>query len=171
MGRELFGLHGKGITTHAADARPWLDEQKGRFDAILVDAYRQPYIPFYLTTREFFQEVRDHLQPGGVVAVNVGHPPKSPELEQVLTATMASVFGRSHVLRDRFDDTNTMLLGTTGSDPVGHLHQAGLAPDAQTVADEVADRLAPGLRGGEVYTDDRAPVEWLVDLSLAQVAK
>ncbi|MBV9832635.1 MAG: fused MFS/spermidine synthase, partial [Marmoricola sp.] len=171
VGRELFGLRGRGISTHAADARPWLDEQKGRFDAILVDAYRQPYIPFYLTTQEFFAEVRRHLEPGGVVAVNVGHPPKSPQLEQVLTATMASVFGRDHVLRDRFDDTNTMLLGTTGSDPAWHLHQAGLAPDAQAVADEVADRLSPGLSGGEVYTDDRAPVEWLVDLSLAQVAK
>ena len=36
--------------------------------------------------------------------------------------------------------------------------------------DEAADRLRPALRGGPVYTDDRAPVEWLVDLSLADVA-
>ena len=32
-------------------------------------------------------------------------------------------------------------------------------------------RLAPGLRGGDIYTDDWAPVEWLVDLSLAAEAK
>ena len=43
--------------------------------------------------------------------------------------------------------------------------------DVQPVADDVAGRLAPGLRGGTVYTDDKAPVEWLVDLSLAQVAR
>ena len=30
-----------------------------------------------------------------------------------------------------------------------------------------AARLGPRLPGGTVYTDDRAPVEWLVDLSLA----
>ena len=31
-------------------------------------------------------------------------------------------------------------------------------------------RLAPRLPGGEVYTDDRAPVEWLVDSSLLEYA-
>ncbi len=117
VGRRLFDLRGRDITTHTADARPWLDAQKGRYDAILVDAYRQPYIPFYLATKEFFTEVRDHLNPGGVVAVNVGHPEQSPKLEQVLTATMGSAFGRNRVLRDRVDATNTMLLGTTGSVP------------------------------------------------------
>ena len=53
-----------------------------------MDADRQPYIPFYLVTREFFQEVHDHLQPGGTVMVNVGHPEGSDRLEKVLAATM-----------------------------------------------------------------------------------
>jgi hypothetical protein len=34
----------------------------------------------------------------------------------------------------------------------------------------VGARLGPGLRGGPVYTDDRAPVEWLTDLSLFRYA-
>ena len=42
---------------------------------------------------------------------------------------------------------------------------------AERVAAAAADRLTDGLRGGTVYTDDRAPVEWLVDASLAQVAE
>jgi len=90
----------------------------------------------------------------------------------VLTATLASVFGRDHVWRDPFDDTNTMLVGTTGAtDPAHQLRSADLPPAVRTTADDAADRLAPGLAGGSVYTDDKAPVEWLVDLSLAQVAK
>ena len=36
---------------HTADARPFLREHRRRYDAILVDAYRQPYIPFYLATK------------------------------------------------------------------------------------------------------------------------
>ena len=172
VGRRLFDLHGSRITTHTADARPWMAAQRGRYDAILVDAYRQPYIPFYLATKEFFTEVRDHLDPGGVVAVNVGHPEQSRKLEQVLTATLANVFGRGHVFRDPVDATNTMLLGTTGDvPPTDRLLAAAMPDDVQSVADEVAGRLAPGLRGGSVYTDDKAPVEWLVDLSLAQVAR
>ena len=52
----------------------------------MVDAYRQPYIPFYLTTREFFALVRDRLEPGGVVVVNAGHPEGSTQLEEMLAA-------------------------------------------------------------------------------------
>jgi hypothetical protein len=43
---------------------------------------------------------------------------------------------------------------------------AGLHP----LLGEVADRLGPALGGGQVYTDDRAPVEWLTDLSLLRYA-
>ena len=74
---------------------------------IIVDAYRQPYIPFYLATREFFELVRDRLAPGGVVIVNVGHPEGSDELETVLGRTMAEAFPT--VLRDPIEATNTLL--------------------------------------------------------------
>ena len=39
---------------HTDDARPYLTHTSTRYDEIVVDAYRQPYIPFYLTTKEFF---------------------------------------------------------------------------------------------------------------------
>ena len=93
----------------AEDARPWLEASDGGYDAILVDAYRQPYIPFYLTTAEFFALAAERLAPGGVVIVNVGHPEGSDALEQVLGATMASAFPR--VLRDPIADVNTLLVG------------------------------------------------------------
>jgi spermidine synthase len=172
VGRQLFDLEGPRLHTHTADARPWLEASKQRFGAILVDAYRQPYIPFYLTTHEFFALTRDRLTPGGVVAVNVGHPQGSDTLEKVLTATMRSVFGHDHVWRDPVDDTNTMLLATSSrTDPRLRLRALPTAPEVVGVADATAERLRPGLSGGSVYTDDRAPVEWLVDASLAQVAE
>ncbi|HEY2200605.1 MAG TPA: hypothetical protein VGH56_01860, partial [Solirubrobacteraceae bacterium] len=45
-----------------------------------------------------------------------------------------------------------------------------LSPDLVRLAREVAARLGPALRGGTVYTDDRAPVEWLTDLSIVRYA-
>jgi predicted membrane-bound spermidine synthase len=172
VGRELFGLRGGNITTHTADARPWLQAQTQTFDSILVDAYRQPYIPFYLATREFFDVARARLAPGGTVAVNVGHPPGSDSLEKVLTATMRASFGDGRVWRDPVDDTNTVLLATNGDfDPAQQLRGVELPDDVRRVADEAAARLEPGLRGGTVYTDDQAPVEWLIDASLARVAE
>jgi spermidine synthase len=172
VGRELFDLRGRNITTHDADARPWLQAQDEKYDAILVDAYRQPYIPFYLTTREFFDLVKERLTPGGTVAINVGHPAQSDKLEKVLTATLRAALGSDRVFRDPVEDTNTMLLGTTsGADPAQRLRDAEAPGEVRAVAGATAGRLADGLTGGTVYTDDRAPVEWLVDASLAQVAE
>jgi spermidine synthase len=93
VGERLFDFHAPHLETHAADARPWLRATDRRFDVIYVDAYRQPYIPFYLATKEFFRLARERLNPGGMVIVNVGHPEDSNKLEKVLTATMGSVFG------------------------------------------------------------------------------
>jgi hypothetical protein len=38
------------------------------------------------------------------------------------------------------------------------------------VALDAARQVEPPLRGGDVYTDDRAPVEWLIDKSIVDYA-
>jgi predicted membrane-bound spermidine synthase len=170
VGRELFGLRAPRLRTHAADARPWLRATKRRFDVIYVDAYRQPYIPFYLATKEFFALAKSRLNPGGAVIVNVGHPENSPRLEQVLSSTMGAVFG--HVVRDPAQDVNTQLVAADVPLSAARLRAAAdrMDPALAPVARAAADRLAPALRGGRVYTDDVAPVEWLIDASIVQVA-
>ena len=167
LGERYFDLHlDHRLRAYTADARPWLHDSDGGYDVIVVDAYRQPYIPFYLATREFFQLAADRLAPGGVVVVNVGHPEDNDDLEKVVGRTMADVF--STVLRDPIKDSNTLLLGTDSSASGGDLLDARrLLPQilGNQAAIEAA-RLEPRLPGGEVYTDDRAPVEWLTDRSI-----
>lgn len=173
-GRNLFDMQAPRLTTHADDARPWLRKNEGPFDAILIDAYRQPYIPFYLTTTEFFSLVRDRLAPGGVVVVNVGHVPEDYELEKVLAASMRTAFADDAVLHDPVAETNTMLVGLADAEADAEAilrDRVTTAPaELRSVLTGIADRLGPAYEGGEVYTDDKAPVEWLVDLSLAGVA-
>ena len=63
IGRRYFGLEARPqLREIAEDARPFLRRTEERYDSIFVDAYRQPYIPFYLTTREFFALARERLQ-------------------------------------------------------------------------------------------------------------
>jgi hypothetical protein len=133
---------------------------------IVVDSYRQPYVPFYLATREFFDLVRDRLAPGGVVVVNVGHPEGNDDLETVIGRTMSAVF--NSVLRDPFDDSNTLLAASERAASAGRLRAAisTLPAGLQRLAEAEAARIGPRLPGGSVYTDDRAPVEWLVDRSI-----
>ena len=131
---------------------------------------RQPYIPFYLSTREFFALARRHLTPRGMIVINVGHPEHSDRLEKVLSATMGAEVRT--VLRDPSQPTNTMVVGTDAPVSPGALRAAvPRMPGAlQPVAEATAARLAPSLRGGRVYTDDVAPVEWLIDTSIVKVA-
>ena len=68
VGRRFLGMNNPRLTVHTADARYWLRGAKGGFDSIVVDAYRQPYIPFHLASREFFALVRARLAPDGIVA-------------------------------------------------------------------------------------------------------
>ncbi len=171
LGRRYLGLRNPRMRVFSEDARPWLRRVDGGYDAIVVDAYRQPYIPFYLATREFFELARGRLAPGGVAIVNVGHPVGSGELERVLGRTMASAFPR--VLRDPVKPTNTLLLAAAGPLGPGRLRAAAASLPAplREPARRGAARLTARLSGGEVYTDDRAPVEWLVDSSLLEYTR
>jgi hypothetical protein len=97
--------------------------------------------------------------------VNVGHPEGNDDLEKVIGRTLAAVF--PNVLRDPFDDTNTLLVAS-GHASVGRLRAArrALPRGLRDLAWGELEKTGPRLGGGSVYTDDRAPVEWLVDRSI-----
>lgn len=170
LGRRYLDLRNPRMRVFSEDARPWLERSGGGYDAIMVDAYRQPYIPFYLATRDFFELVRERLAPGGLVIVNVGHPEGGEELERVLGRTMAAAFPR--VLRWPIEETNTLLVAGEGAFSAARLRAnvGALPAPLRSEARRAAVALEPRLPGGEVWTDDRAPVEWLVDSSLLEYA-
>jgi spermidine synthase len=170
IGRDWFEMDNPRLRLHHEDARPWLGQVEGRFDVISVDAYRQPYIPFYLTTREFFELARERLAPGGVIVVNAGHPGGQVELEKMLTASMGTAF--PHVARDPITPTNTLLVGSVRPIRAERLARASdrLPEGLRPLALSTARRLAPPLPGGTAFTDDRAPVEWLIDRSIVDYA-
>ena len=133
---------------HADDARPFLRKTDERYDFIFLDTYRQPYIPFYLATKEFFELARDRLAPGGAVIINVGHPEDSARLEQVLTATMGAAF--PHVARDAVRDTQHAADRQHGRSVARRAcwrRRRGCTPDLRPVALADARRLEGAARG------------------------
>jgi hypothetical protein len=105
-----------------------------------------------------------------VLVVNAGHPEGQDDLEKVLTATIGDVF--PHVMRDPIEDTNTLLVASLRPLSAAGIRAAvpELPPGLRPTAMAAAARLAPPLSGGEVYTDDKAPVEWLIDKSIVDYA-
>ncbi len=167
VAHRYFHLDSPNVHPVVADARYWLDTQAGKYDVMALDAYQQPYIPFHLTTREFFTSVRDHLNPGGAVVVNVGRTTTDYRLVDAIASTMAAVYP-SVFLVDVPDFTNTMVYGSTEPTTIDDIkHNLGLVnePLAKAIATSaVGDgglRVSP--YHGQVFTDDLAPVERLID--------
>lgn len=169
LGRQYFDMRNPNLRVFNEDARPWMERAKGPYDVVLMDAYQPEYIPFYLTTREFFEIVRDRMTQRGVFIVNLDHPEDHPDLERVVGRTLAEVF--PEVRRREIGPTTTLLLASKVEiDPKRmreNAEELDLPDELLAIATDTAtaDDLGPRLPGGRVFTDDRAPVEWLVDLS------
>lgn len=177
VAREYFALDEmENLDIVVADGRYALKSSDRRYDLIGVDAYRQPYIPFQLTSREFFEEVSGRLRPGGVAVVNAGRTTTDYRLVDALASTMRDVF--PHVIAvDVARYTNTMLIAS--HEPLSTealMTNLAALPDSSPVHEVAAWSLDSGnIRdiepGGQVFTDDRAPVELVIDQMIYDAAR
>jgi spermidine synthase len=171
VGRRWFGMEDNPrLEVHDADARPFLRRTDERYDLIVVDAYHQPYVPFYLATREFFELVRERLAPGGMVALNVATVPDDRRLVRAIGRTLAAELPQ--VLEWPALRFNTLVLGL--SQPLAQDElQRRLAEgpdDLAPLRELLARDTRPLDAEGEVWTDDHAPVEWLTDRMIISYA-
>lgn len=163
-GRRFFGL-GDNPRLHVitADGRPYLELTQKRYDLIAVDAYRQPYIPFYLATKEFFELARKRLAPGGVVALNVASLPDDDRLSTAIGTTVLSAFPQAWRWKPlRFSE---LVLGFDRPVSARLLRERVGRLDSRLGALGALFRheVDPVAASGRPLTDDRAPVEWLTD--------
>jgi spermidine synthase len=167
-GRRFFGMRQPNLRVIQADGRLALANLPEHFSVIAVDAYRLPYIPWHLTTREFFGEARAHLRARGVLAINVGRTPTDRRLVEALTATLLTVFPSVHVM-DVPDSFNTILVATVQPSTSENLaaNLEILPGGAQSLLRGALQRglasLRPTRAAGPVFSDDRAPVEQITN--------
>jgi spermidine synthase len=167
VAHRYFHLDEQNVHPVVADARYWVDTTSSKYDVVVMDAYRQPYIPFHLTTREFFSEVRDHLRPDGVAVVNAGRTATDYRLVDAIASTMAAVYSTVFLV-DVPEFNNTLVYGTMTPVTVADVeHNLALIsePVARDVARSVVNdgRLRVSPYHDQVFTDDLAPVERLID--------
>jgi spermidine synthase len=149
------------LRTVVSDGRAFLIKDRETWDVILIDAYRGPFVPFHLLTKEFYTLVKSRLNPGGVVVQNIE---PSTMLFDSATATLHSVFPSV----DLYDG---------GGNVVAIAHDGAQLPQAELLsrAAKVQERFKPRYDltklaserrvltrpTGKVMTDDFAPVETL----------
>jgi predicted membrane-bound spermidine synthase len=168
VGREYFAMSDDVVNVTVGDGRYALRGSKQSYDLICLDAYRQPYIPFHLATVEFFELVSRHLEPGGVVAVNAGRTEDDFRLVDAISATLASAFETVIVVDvQRYD--NSMVFATHDEVAIDEfeerLRQSADMPLVGTVSRWALEhgKIRTASTTGQVLTDDRAPVEWIID--------
>lgn len=171
VGAEYFGMNAEelpNLTAYAEDGRYMLNRLEDLFTVIAIDAYRPPYIPWQLTTVEFFREVRDHLTANGVVAINVGRTPSDRRLVDAMTRSLVEVFPSVYAI-DVPRSFNTILYATLQPTSAENLLQNAhnLPADTNTLLRDTlsvsVNALVPATPSDVLFTDDRAPVETLAD--------
>lgn len=164
VGRELFDMNEPNLNVIVDDGRAALRKMDTRYDVIVVDAYRQPYVPFHLATVEYYQELAQHLTERGVIAVNAARTPDDARLVNALAATMRRVFP-TVMLMDYPNDTNTIILASSQNIAVDDYRARLAALDDPELA-EIAAVAEPNVRmfdgEGLVFTDDKSAVENLI---------
>ncbi|MGH2582075.1 MAG: spermidine synthase [Anaerolineales bacterium] len=170
IGREYFGMTMANLDAIAQDGRWGLERSDKTYTLIEIDAYRPPYIPPHLTTVEFFQLCKEHLTEDGALAINVGRAPEDRRLIDALVATLEEVFFSVHVM-DVPNTFNSLVYATVQETSFDNLlanyqlliarediHPLLLSSIERALAFQ---QVTPS--GGIVLTDERAPVEWIVN--------
>ncbi len=175
-GRRYFDMNQLNLNVIVADGRYALVNSQARYDVIALDAYRLPYIPWHLTTVQFFRQVRDHLTDSGVVVLNVGRTASDYRLVEAMVNTLSVVFPSTHVIdvydRERNVDTfNTIVVATIQPTSADNLARnlAGVQNPLLAQAGQAAlDNLHPMEADRRPFTDDWAPVESVTNAMMLQ---
>jgi spermidine synthase len=167
-GRQYFDMSEPNLNVIVGDGRYELNQLDQRYDVITLDAYKVPYIPWHLTTQEFFEEVKARLTDSGVLAINVGRGPGDRRLIDAVTATLLTVFPSVHTVNVP-GAYNSIIVATMKPTDSQNLYDSLENMDDQTPAllraavETAADNLVPTKASDLIFTDQRAPVETIID--------
>ena len=176
VGRKFFKLDEfPRVNAHAGDARRFLLQNGGKkWDVIFGDAYngiRQ--IPPHLATREFYQQIADHLEPKGVFIMNLIAAitgPKS-ELTSGMLATVRNVFPHVEVFSVgyRRDETQNVILMASREDLKPLIVDRYVTPGSWQER-LIRTHIPAGTvaRSEYVFTDDHNPVDAIIARGLLE---
>jgi len=175
MGEKYFHLGETNTNVIVQDGRYFLESTTNKYDVIGIDAYQQPYIPFQLTSTEFFSTVRSHLTPNGVAVINVGRTNDDFRLVNAMAQNMKTVFSNVYIV-DTLRFTNSLIIGTNAKTNLGNFQKNTMLVDNPLLKEIAYQALVTGKLREEkqahvYFTDDLAPIEQMIDQIIFNVAQ
>jgi len=170
VGQKYFGMTMPNLNIEIGDGRLNLEQSPYKYDIIAVDAYRPPYIPPHMTTREFFQIAASHLTDDGVLAINSASVPGDRRLINGLATTIGTVFPSIYMV-DIPGSLNTVIFATKQATRPENLAMNLMAlsqdPTVHPLLIASMQTTFGNLRNDyettTVFTDEHAPIEWIVN--------
>jgi spermidine synthase len=186
MAEEYFSYHPPPRHhVHIRDARVFLNSTEVTYDFIWVDVFARHMIPFHLTTVEFFAELRAHLAPNGMLAVNLASSGEGGDLlrANAVMQTMRRSFPNieSFAVKGPWNPSQTRsenLIFFAGT-PLERYEPAAILADVNRLVEQQrlpfeaivlldAHRAQP-LEAGVVLTDNYAPYDLLIGSAVHEV--
>lgn len=129
-----------------------------------------------MSTKEFFQIVKEHLKPGGILIVNVNMKSGSfTGVPEYLANTVKSIFNKVY-RADLTQVTNSLLFVSDDNNMIENYNnnvkaQINKNHDLYYISKFIGENLVEMTDDTLVLTDDLAPVEILGQKALAEIVK
>jgi spermidine synthase len=177
VAREYFGVGSSPrLNVHVGDGRQFLDETDHEYDLIVLDAYKKDQVPFHLTTQEFFELAESKLDEDGILFANLISAPSGPgsQFFRAEVKTLSQVYPQVYAFPTAESGfvQNIEVVATKNGTRLSEAtlrarnerRDVGLdlSGELDTYRTDVPTDDVP------VLTDDRAPVEDLLDPMLGR---
>ncbi len=164
IAKEHFQLNEKNLNIYNQDARIFLKTTDKKYDLILMDVYKQHYLPEHMVTSEFFAEIKQKLNPNGIFAANIVSTSDKDKLFKSINNTIAKNFQKLYYLRIP-NHYNYLVYASDKKIDFSSLRQIKnkqLTPVLQELKN--IKKYTPD--NNQVFTDDKSPVGMLTDLMI-----
>ena len=168
------------LRIYTEDARNFLDNNQGKYDMIVLDAFSKSYVPFHLMTIEFYNLLFEKLVVGGVVISNhIGSPndkQSSSDLYRANLKTFLEVFPKVYVfLTDYSKAVQNIIVASVKTEYIteNNISDKTEIANMQEINTKVTDEVdysdyaletsQIGLNDVPILTDQYAPVENLLN--------
>ncbi|NTV40797.1 MAG: fused MFS/spermidine synthase [Candidatus Moranbacteria bacterium] len=165
--KKYFAIEDTQTTIFNSDGRMFLKNNSKKYDLMVVDAYSHEfYIPWTLTTKEFWESAKRSLSENGIIAINVNSETPDSQLLKSISNTMASVFPNTYVTPINNGGINYVL--TAAKTPIDFENATKLTENQQLKNLSLAygKNLTKQVAFNEnemILTDDKAPVDFMTD--------
>jgi spermidine synthase len=146
------------------DGRQFLKKSRERYDQIWLDAFNSDYIPAHMTTKEFLQLAKSHLNEGGIVIQNLFC---GDNLYDAQIATFQAVFAKVFVFEGQKSGSCIIVASDRPAcEPEGLRKQAktsgGRIGRIDLIAEAGKCKIAPAPKNAPILTDDFNPANLLL---------